>query len=92
MHAFRTRKRARGSLPSPAERTHCAYRLPADILLVQSLGNGGADHHLALVLATPEHEELAPDLADETMRVCLGYAYRRSNDNPALAAFLHTVS
>ena len=92
MHAFRTRKRVRGSLPSPACQSHCAYRLPANILLVRCLGNGGADHHLALALAVPKHEELAPDLADEIMRVCLDYAYRRSNDNPALAAFLHTVS
>ena len=35
---------------------------------------------------------VAVNIADEAMRVCLGYAYRRSNDNPALAAFLHTVS
>lgn len=35
---------------------------------------------------------VAVNIADETMRASLGYAYRRSNDNPALAAFLHTVS
>lgn len=34
----------------------------------------------------------AVNIADETMRASLGYAYRRSNDNPALAAFLHTVA
>jgi len=32
------------------------------------------------------------DVADETMRASVGYAYRRSNDNPALAAFLQTVT
>ena len=26
------------------------------------------------------------------MRVSIGYAYRRSNDNPALAAFLQTAT
>lgn len=34
----------------------------------------------------------AVDIADETMRASVGYAYRRSNDNPVLAAFLHTVA
>ena len=39
--------------------------LPADILLVRRLGDSGANHHLALALGAPEHEQLAADLCHE---------------------------
>lgn len=35
---------------------------------------------------------VAVNIADDAMRVSIGYAYRRSNDNPALAAFLQVVT
>ena len=53
--------------------------------------------HGAVALMAANLRNTYPDLAavniaDETMRVSVGYAYRRSNDNPALAAFLQTAT
>lgn len=77
------------------ERTGVSPRATVDAGQVDATPMAVARGAVALVAANLRNTYpglVAVNIADETMRASLGYAYRRSNDNPALAAFLHTVN